>query len=187
MKDGLSRDCTMSFTGLDGLPMGTRCGALDPAAIIYLIRDMKMAPDDVERLLYHKSGLLGLSGESNDVRDLLVSASSDAAFALDYFVYRVSLGLAEMAAALEGLDGVIFTAGIGEHAPEIRQKICTRARWLGLTLDGEANLANGPCITKPDSPVSAWVIPTDEEIIIARHTRDLLDSQGEHLARPIAS
>jgi acetate kinase len=178
MKGGVSVDSTMSFTGLDGLPMGTRCGALDPAAVIFLIRDMKMAFDDVESLLYRKSGLLGLSGVSNDVRDLLTSNEPAAHFALDYFVYRVCLALGAMAAALEGVDGVVFTAGIGEHAAEIRRRICTKLAWLGLRLDEAANLVNGPRITTPDSRVSAWVVPTDEEIVIARHTRDLANGAG---------
>jgi acetate kinase len=175
MKGGVSVDSTMSFTGLDGLPMGTRCGALDPAAVIFLIRDMKMAPDEVESLLYRKSGLLGLSGVSNDVRDLLASPEPAARFALDYFVYRACLGLGSMAAALEGVDGVVFTAGIGEHAAEIRRRICVKSSWLGLRLDEAANLADGPRITGRESPVAAWVIPTDEEIVIAKHTRGFVN------------
>jgi acetate kinase len=142
-----------------------------------------MTADAVEQLLYKESGLLGLSGTSNDVRELLASGEPAARFALDYFVYRVCLALGEMAAALEGIDGVIFTGGIGENAPELRRRICGKAAWLGLQLDNAANLEGGPRITKPSSPVSAWVIPTDEEIVIAEHARKLAAGRGARETR----
>jgi len=174
MKGGRSIDTTMSFSSLDGLPMGTRCGALDPGVLIYLIREKGMSPDAVERLLYHESGLRGLSGLSGDVRDLLANNERTAKLALDYFVHQACRHLGALASVLGGLDAIVFTAGIGEHSPEIREQICTRAAWLGVRLDKAANQADGPRITAADSPISAWVIPTDEELVIARHTLDLI-------------
>jgi acetate kinase len=168
--DGRSVDSTMGFTALDGLPMGTRCGQLDPGVVLYLLTERKMAAGDVEQLLYRESGLRGLSGISNDVRDLLASPDPRARLALDYFVHRAVHELGSLAAALDGIDGVVFTAGIGENSAEIRGRICERLRWLGLRLDPSANEAGGPRISEPGSPVSAWVIPTDEERMIARHT-----------------
>jgi acetate kinase len=174
VKAGRSLDSTMGYTALDGLPMGTRCGTLDPGVVIHLIRDRGLSADEVEKLLYHECGLRGLSGLSNDVRDLLESREPGAALALDYFVYQASRQLGALAAVLEGLDAVVFTAGIGEHSQEIRSRICRRAAWLGLDLDEEANRAGGPCITRPGSPVTALVVPTDEEMMIARHTLELV-------------
>lgn len=174
LKAGRSVDATMAFSALDGLPMGTRCGAIDPGVLIYLIRDRHMSVDAVERLLYRESGLRGLSGLSSDVRDLLASNDPAARLALDYFVYHACRQLGSLAATLEGLDGIVFTAGIGENSPEIRQRICLHAAWLGLRLDFDANRAGGPRISAPGSTVSAWVIPTDEEIVIARHTQELI-------------
>jgi len=174
MKAGRSLDSTMGFTALEGLPMGTRCGALDPGIVLYLLREKNMTTDDIERLLYHECGLRGLSGLSNDVRDLLASRDPAAKLALDYFVYHASRQLGALAAVLGGLDAVVFTAGIGEHSPEIRARICNAAAWLGLRLDEAANRSGGPCITTPESHVSAWVVPTDEEMTIARHTLDIL-------------
>ena len=176
MAAGHSLDSTMGFTALDGLPMGTRCGTLDPGVVLHLIREKHLSPGDVEHLLYHDCGLLGLSGISNDVRDLLNSKEPAASLALDYFVYHVSRQLGALAAVLQGIDAVIFTAGIGEHSPELRARICRRAAWLGLRLDEAANRDGGPCITHPDSPVSAWVVPTDEEMVIAQGTFDLVRS-----------
>lgn len=176
LRAGRSMDSTMGFTALDGLPMGTRCGSLDPGAVIHLIRDRRMSPDEVEHLLYHDSGLSGLSCLSNDVRDLLRSEEAGARLALDYFVYHVARQLGALAAVLEGVDAVVFTAGIGEHSPELRARICRRAAWLGLRLDEAANRAGGPRITLPNSAVAGWVIPTDEEMIIAQHTFDLVGS-----------
>jgi acetate kinase len=170
MKGGRSVDSTMAFTGLDGLPMGTRCGQIDPGVLLYLVSEKGYGAKDLERLLYHESGLRGLSGVSNDVRDLLTSEDPRARLALDYFVYRVARELASLAAAMEGIDALVLTAGIGENSPEMRARICARAAWLGLTIDEAANRAGGPRISAPDSRVSAWVIPTDEERMIAEHT-----------------
>jgi acetate kinase len=161
---------TMGFTALEGLPMGTRTGAIDPGVILHLMGERGMSLGEVTDLLYKKSGLLGLSGVSADVRDLLASGSPRAAWALDVFVYRVGRELGSLAAALGGLDALVFTAGIGEHAVPIRARICRDAAWLGVTLDDGANQRGGPCISPAGSRATAWVIPTDEELMIARHT-----------------
>ena len=161
---------TMGFTALEGLPMGTRTGAIDPGVILHLMSERGMSLGEVTDLLYRKSGLLGLSGVSADVRDLLASDSPRAAWALDVFVYRVGRELGSLAAALGGLDALVFTAGIGEHAAPIRARICRDAAWLGVTLDDGANQRGGPCISAAGSRATAWVIPTDEELMIARHT-----------------
>jgi acetate kinase len=174
MKAGRSLDSTMGFSALEGLPMGTRCGGLDPGVVIYLMREKRMSTNEIEQLLYHDCGLRGLSGHSNDVRDLLASRDPAAKRALDYFVYHACRQLGALTAVLGGLDAVVFTAGIGEHSPEIREQICNAAGWLGLRLDAAANRAGGPRITMPDAPVSAWVIPTDEEMTIARHTLETI-------------
>jgi acetate kinase len=174
LKGGRSVDTTMAFSALDGLPMSTRSGALDPGVIIYLVRDKHMPPDVVERLLYRESGLRGLSGLSGDVRDLLASRSPEASFALEYFVYHTCRELGALAAVLKGLDAIVFTAGIGENSVEIRERICLQCAWLGLRLDFDANRAGGPRISAPGSAVSAWVIPTNEELVIARHTLALM-------------
>ena len=174
MNAGSSLDSTMGFSALEGLPMGTRCGGLDPGIVLYLLREKHMSTDEVEHLLYHDCGLRGLSGLSNDVRDLLASGEPAAKLALDYFVYHACRQLGALAAVLGGLDAVVFTAGIGEHSPEIRARICNAAAWLGLRLDEAANRAGGPRISMPDSPISAWVIPTDEEMTIARHTVEMI-------------
>jgi acetate kinase len=161
---------TMSFTALDGLPMGTRPGSVDPGVILYLMTERGMSGNDITELLYKKSGLLGLSGMSSDVRDLLASDSPHAAWSLDVFVYRVGRELGSLAAALGGLDALVFTAGIGEHAVPIRARVCRDAAWLDVQIDDEANQRGGPCISAPNSGATAWVIPTDEELMIARHT-----------------
>jgi acetate kinase len=161
---------TMGFTALEGLPMGTRTGAIDPGVILHLMSERGMSLAEVTDLLYKKSGLLGLSGVSSDVRDLLASNSPRAAWALDVFVYRVGRELGSLTAALGGLDALVFTAGIGEHAAPIRARICRDAEWLGLRLDDGANQRGGPCISDAGSRATAWVIPTDEELMIARHT-----------------
>jgi acetate kinase len=173
---GRSVATTMGFTALDGLPMGTRTGALDPGVILYLLQHERMTPDEIERLLYRQSGLLGVSGLSSDMRILLESDMAGAREAVDLFVYRIGRELGSLAAALGGLDVLVFTAGIGEHAAEIRKRVCRDAEWLGISLDARANAVGGPRISSPDSTVSAWVIPTDENLMIARHTRCLLDS-----------
>ncbi len=168
--DGGSIDSTMGFTALDGLPMGTRCGALDPGVVLHLLRAHGMDADAIERLLYRDCGLRGVSGTSNDLRDLLGSDDPRAAQAIDLFVYRIKRELGALAAALEGLDGLVFTAGIGERSSIIRERVCAGTAWLGIELDQAANDAGGPKISTDRSKVSVWVIPTDEELMIARHT-----------------
>jgi len=174
IKGGRSIESTMGFSALDGLPMGTRCGALDPAVPLYLMAEKGYDVPALERLFYHDSGLLGLSGISNDMRDLEASEDPRAKLAVDYFVYRINRELGALAAALGGLDAVVFTAGIGERSPETRARVCADAAWLGLQLDEAANQAGGPRISTAESAVSAWVIPTDEEKMIALHTQRLL-------------
>ena len=174
MRDRKSVATTMGFTALDGLPMGTRCGALDPGVLLYLLSERGMSLGDVTDLLYHGSGLLGVSGISNDMRELLKSDSPHAAQAVDLFVYRIHRELGSLAAALGGLDVLVFTAGIGEHAAPIRARVCEDARWLGVRLDHAANRRGGPRISEADSAVLVWVIPTNEELMIAHHTADVL-------------
>lgn len=167
---------TTGFTALDGLPMGTRCGNLDPGVILYLLDELQMDARAIERLLYKESGLLGVSGISGDMRELLASDAPRAALAVALFVYRIGREIGSLAAALGGLDALVFTAGIGEHAVPIRERVCRDAAWLGLELDPAANAAGGPRISTDNSTVSAWVIPTDEELMIARHTLQTLSS-----------
>ncbi len=174
LKAGRSIDSTMAFTALDGLPMGTRAGQLDPGVLLYLVRKGWDAAR-LERFLYHECGLKGLSGLSNDMRDLLAADAPAARLAVDYFVYRIIREAGGLAAVLGGLDGIVFTAGIGERSAEIRSRVSAGLAWLGLDLDESANSRHGPEITKPGSRVNAWVIPTDEERMIAHHTRKLLD------------
>ncbi|MBS2132173.1 acetate/propionate family kinase (plasmid) [Burkholderia thailandensis] len=174
MRDGRSVDTTMGFTALDGLPMGTRCGALDPGVVLYLQQAQRMAPDAIEDVLYHRSGLLGVSGLSSDMRTLLESPEPRAEEAVELFVFRVAREIGALAASLGGIDALVFTAGIGEHAAEIRRRVCERAQWLGIEFDDTANEAGGPCLTRASSPMSAWVISTDEDLMIARHTRALI-------------
>jgi acetate kinase len=170
MQQGRSIATTMGFSALDGLPMGTRCGALDPGVLLYLMDRHKMGLTDIEQLLYKRSGLLGVSGVSSDMRTLLASCDPHADEAVDLFVYRIGREIGALAATLGGLDGLVFTGGIGENAAEVRRRVCSNAAWLGLELDTAANDRHGPCISRPDSRVGAWVIPTNEEKIIARHT-----------------
>ncbi|HVM80093.1 MAG TPA: acetate/propionate family kinase [Stellaceae bacterium] len=172
--NGKSVDSTMGFTALDGLPMGTRCGALDPGVVIHLMRAKGLSPDAVEKMLYNDCGLRGLSGVSNDMRDLLKSEEPRAKLAVDYFVHHVVRQLGALSAVMEGLDGIVFTAGIGERSPEIRARVCEHSAWLGVRLDPKANAAGGPRISAPGSRVSAWVVPTDEELMIAIHTLELV-------------
>lgn len=166
----------MSFTPIDGLPMGTRCGAIDPGVLLHLMRSGLALPE-LEKLLYYESGLLGVSGISSDVRTLLASSDASAAEALDLFVYRCGRELGSLTAALGGIDALVFTGGIGENAVPIRARICRDARWLGLELDEKANARGGPRISRADSSVTAWVLATDEELMIALHTRRVLASQ----------
>jgi acetate kinase len=174
LRGGRSVASTMGFTALDGLPMGTRCGALDPGVLLYLMDRYNLDARALEKLLYQRSGLLGVSGVSSDMRALLASADPHAAEAIDLFVYRVGRELGSLAAALGGLDALVFTGGIGENAAAVRARVCRDAAWLGLELDEAANGAGGPRISRPDSRVAAWVIPTNEELMIAQHTRRLL-------------
>lgn len=167
---GKSVATTMGMTPLDGLLMGTRCGAIDPGVVLYLSERYRMGVEELTDLLYHQSGLLGVSGKSHDMRELLADKSIAAKEAVELFVFQVNYFIGAMAAALAGIDGVVFTGGIGECSSVIRALVCERARWLGLDLDEEANQRGGPCISKAGSAVQAWVIPTDEEKVIARHT-----------------
>jgi acetate kinase len=170
LKHGKSIDCTLGFTALDGICMGTRPGAVDPGVILYLFQSLGMTPKEVETLLYKKSGLLGISGISNDMRDLLGSNEPSAKLAVDFFVYRAAKEIGALAASLGGIDALVFTAGIGEKSVEIRRRICEASAWLGIDLDEQANSAGGPRISRPGTRVSAWTIPTNEELMIARHT-----------------
>ena len=174
LKDGKSVDSTLGFTALDGLCMGTRPGALDPGVVLHLFQSLKLTAKEVENLLYKKSGLLGISGISNDMRDLLGRAEPDAQLAVDYFVYRVAKEVGALTAVLGGIDGLVFTAGIGENSPEIRRRICDACSWLGVELNENANSDREPEISTSRSKVSVWVIPTNEELMIARHTGSLL-------------
>jgi acetate kinase len=174
MQGGRSVATTMGFTAVEGLPMGTRCGSLDPGVLLFMMDELGLGPREIERLIYHESGLYGMSGISNDVRDLQASPSPAAKTALDVFVYRATRELGSLAAALGGLDAVVFTAGIGENQPEIRARICRASEWLGLELDAAANARHGPRISRPASRVAAYVVPTDEESMIARHVQGML-------------
>jgi acetate kinase len=176
LRAGRSVATTMGFSALDGLPMGTRCGELDPAVVLHLMRREGMAPAEVEDMLYRRSGMLGLSGVSSDFRDLLASPEPRARFAIEVFVHRVARGIGSLAAALGGLDGIVFTAGVGENAAPIRAAVCEACGWLGVELDPEGNAAHGPRITRPGGRVAAYVIPTDENLVIARHTRAAVTS-----------
>jgi acetate kinase len=171
---GRSIESTLGFTALDGLPMGTRPGQLDPGVVLYLIAEKGMPPGEVQNLFYRECGLKGLSGISNDVRELEQSADPKAAFALEYFVYRVGLFAGMLAAALGGVDGFVFTAGIGENSPSMRARIAEKLTWLGVTFDKEANLKGGPLLSTPESRVKVFAIPTNEELMIAQHTLALL-------------
>lgn len=178
LSGGRSVATTMGFTPLDGLVMGTRCGSIDPGVLLYLMVHHHLDVTALERVLTHESGLLGVSGISSDMRTLLERAATDehAAEAIDLFVYRLTRELGSLAAALGGLDAVVFTGGIGENAPLIRTRVCQAASWLGLDFDAHSNEHSGPRISRPNSPVSAWVIPTNEELMIALHTQQLLKS-----------
>jgi acetate kinase len=174
LRERRSVDSSLGFTALDGLAMGTRPGAVDPGVILYLFQTLGLSANQVETILYKQSGLLAISGISNDMRVLLASPEPDAQLAVDYFVYRAARELGGLAAVLGGVDGIVFTAGIGENSSEIRRRICQASAWLGVELDDDANERRGPRISRPGSTVSAWVIPTNEELMIARHTAALL-------------
>jgi acetate kinase len=174
LRDGQSVATTMGFTPVDGLVMGTRTGSLDPGVLLYLLATRAMDARSIEDLIYRRSGLLGVSGLSSDMRELLLADNAHAREAIALFCYRIGRELGSLAAALGGLDALVFTAGIGENAAAIRDSVCRDAAWLGVALDAEANLTHGPRISTAASPVNAWVIKTDEERMIAQHTRDLL-------------
>lgn len=171
---GKSVASTMGFTAVDGLPMGTRCGSLDPGVVLYLMEELGMDARAVEDLIYRQSGLLGVSGKSSDMRALLASDDPHARFAIELYIYRISRELGSLAAAMDGIDALVFTAGIGEHAAAIREGVVRRAAWLGAELDVDANGTGGPLISTASSRVPVWVIPTNEELMIARHTRAVL-------------
>lgn len=177
MRDGRSVDSSMGFTALDGLVMGTRCGTLDPGVALYLLQQKKLTPDALEDLLYRKSGLLGVSGISSDMRALEASDDPRAHDAIESFVHRIVRESGAVASVMGGLDGFVFTAGIGENAPGIRRAVCQGLAWLGLSLDDAANRAEGNAprrISAPDSRMSVWVIPTDEEAMIVEHAAALV-------------
>jgi acetate kinase len=173
----------MGFSALDGLPMGTRCGALDPAVVFYMLRSMRLSPEEAERILYTKSGLLGVSGLSNDMRVLRSKAATneDAKRAIDLFVYRITREIGSLVAALGGIDGLIFTAGIGENDAATRAELIAGLAWAGLALDEAANRAGGPLISSGPGP-TAWVVPTNEELVIARQMQNVLGAAKPRLA-----
>ena len=180
---GKSVESTMGFTALDGLPMGTRPGQLDAGVVLYLLTEKGMSAGEIEHLFYYDSGLKGLSGVSNDVRNLLASSEPVAKRALDYFVYRIALFTGMLAAAMGGIEGFVFTAGVGENAPAIRDAVAKRLAWLGLELDATANAKGEGRISAPGSRISCHIIPTDEELMIARHTLGVLRSKAEPLLK----
>jgi acetate kinase len=177
---GRSIDSTLGFTALDGLPMGTRPGQLDPGVVLYLIGQKGMSTATVQDLFYRECGLKGLSGLSNDVRELEASSSPKADFALEYFTYHVGLHAGMLSAALGGLDAFVFTAGIGENSVSVRERIARRLAWLGVAVDAAANAAGGPLISPPNSRVALYVLPTNEELMIARHTLTLVSAPSAH-------
>jgi acetate kinase len=174
MRNGRSVASTMGFTAVGGLPMGTRCGAIDPGILLYLMDRHSMDVHSIENLIYNQSGLLGVSGISSDMRELLASEEPRAREAVDLFVYRIGRELGSLAAALGGIDGIVFTGGIGENSAVIRARVCRDAQWLGLNFDETANETGGPEISDKNSRISAWVIPTNEELMIATHTKRML-------------
>jgi acetate kinase len=173
---GKSVATTMGFSVLDGLVMGTRPGTLDPGVILYLLQQEKLTPTELEDLLYHHCGLLGVSGISADMRTLLASDHIEAAEALDLFVYRIGREIGAFAAEMGGLDDLVFTAGIGEHAPEIRARVCNAAAWLGAQCDAEANRGHGPRLSPQGAKMAVWVVPTDENLMIARHVARMMSA-----------
>jgi len=179
MRGGRSMASTMGFTAVDGLPMGTRCGALDPGVVIYLIEELGMSVAGVQRLMYQESGLLGVSGLSSDMRTLEASSDPRAQLAIDLLVYRIGRELGSLGASIGGLDALVFSGGIGEHSARLRAAVCRDAAWLGVELDPQANAANSAGVARistAGSRVSVWLVPADEERMIARHTRDLLET-----------
>jgi acetate kinase len=183
LKRGRSCESTMGFTALDGLPMGTRPGQIDPGVVLYLISEKGMSASDVQNFLYRDCGLKGLSGVSNDMRELEASADPHAKLAIEYFVYRIGLNAGMLAAALQGLDAFVFTAGIGENSVRIRARIADQLGWLGVTLDPAENSSHARLISRSDSRIPVYVIPTDEELMIAQHTLSLLLNRPSSSAR----
>ena len=181
LREGRSAESTMGFTALDGLPMGTRPGQIDPGVVLYLINEKGMSGSNVQNFLYRECGLKGLSGVSNDMRELEASADPHAKLAIEYFAYRIGLNAGMLAAALQGLDAFVFTAGIGENSARIRASVADRLAWLGVALDPAENSRHARLISRSDSRIPVYVVPTDEELMIARHTLSLL------LNRPSAS
>ncbi|PNG26257.1 acetate/propionate family kinase [Methylocella silvestris] len=175
IRDGLSVASSMGFTALDGLPMGTRCGQLDPGVVLYLMQEKKMSAAEITDLLYRESGLKGLSGLSHDMRELEASDSVDAQQAIEYFVFRIRRELGGLAAVLEGIDAIVFCGGIGEHSRHVRERVLEGMEWIGVELDRNANSANAEVISSERSRTRVFVIPTNEEGMIARHTLALLD------------
>lgn len=173
MVGGVSRETTMGFTALDGLPMGTRPGRLDAGVVLWML-EQGMQHDEIQDLLYNRSGMKGLSGISNDMRTLLASDAASARLAVDYFTYRAAESVAGLCVAAEGLDALVFTAGVGENSPEIRAGICRRLEWMGIQVDEAANASNALTISGPDSRISVHVVPTNEEQVIAQETRDVI-------------
>ena len=184
LKDGRSVESTMGFTALDGLPMGTRPGQIDPGVLLYLISEKGMPAVKVQDFLYRDCGLKGLSGISNDMRELEASDDPQARLAIDYFVYRIALNAGMLAAALQGLDAFVFTAGIGENSASIRARVAARLEWLGAVLDAGENARHARLISHADSRIPVYVVPTDEELMIAQHTLSLLMNDQSHNARP---
>jgi acetate kinase len=173
---GRSVASTMGFTAVDGLPMGTRCGAIDPGVILYLMDERGMDARAIEKLIYQQSGLLGVSGVSSDMRTLLASDDPRARLAVDLYLYRIRRELGSLVAALGGLDAIVFTAGIGENSAAIRARVLEDAAWIGVKPNTRANAKGGPRISAARSRVSAWAVPTNEELMIARHTRRVLSA-----------
>ncbi|WP_027534591.1 acetate/propionate family kinase [Bradyrhizobium sp. WSM3983] len=184
LKDGRSIESTMGFTALDGLPMGTRPGQIDPGVVLYLLTEKGMSAARVQDFLYRECGLKGLSGVSNDMRELEASADPHARLAIDYFVYRIGLNAGMLAAALQGLDAFVFTAGIGENSASIRASIAEQLGWLGVALDAGENARHSRLISRSGSRIPVYVIPTDEELMIAQHTLSLLMNGQSHNTRP---
>ena len=176
LRNGRSVDSSMGFSTLDGLMMGTRCGSIDAGALLYLLETGQMTPAGLSELLYRRAGLLGVSGISRDMRELLASEAGSAAEAVDLFIYHVIRAAGGLIALLKGLDGLVFTGGIGEHQPEIRRRVSAGLEWLGLKLDTRANQGNRRIISEPASRIAARVIPADEERLIARHTLQTINS-----------
>lgn len=179
LSNGRSIESTMGFTALDGLPMGTRPGQIDPGVVLYLISEKGMSPADVQNFLYRECGLKGLSGISNDMRQLEASEDPRAAFAIDFFVYRIGLLAGMLGAALQGVDALVFTAGVGENSARVRSAIAEKMTWLGVSLDADANSKHAQLISRPESRVAVYVLPTDEELMIARHTWFLLSQKSK--------